>query len=447
MQNPVKFSISSTVRPLLLSVFIGFTALTTYVALAVEPVVPSKSKVVAPADQRHLWCGLVDDAKCGIVNGEGVMVIGFEYDDAGTVSVDGLLNVQKGDKWGVVDRRNKVVVDFRFDVISSFSKSGLAAAKRGEKWGYINAKGDWVVEPKYDSAGMFSDYNVAIVSRNEKFGTIDLSGKVVAKLIYSDIGKFEFGTGLAYANRGGKAGHINAKGEEQVPFTWDETYGFSTFGLAVVRTESKNEDEYIYGVVDTNGKIVVPVKYDGAYVCDESEWVMLQENELWGYMSKDGKWQIKPEYDDAGCFRNEKQLAPVKKKNKWGFINTKNQLVIPARYDDARGFSEQGFAPVERGDKWGFIDLTGKTVVPLKYGAAAEGKEANEFLSVDDYLVNSKGQVITDALRCGIHVTMVDGVITWPLNFLRDNANCKEPSTERSKKPRSTSIPIIAKKR
>ncbi len=406
----------------------------------------TKTKVFAPADQRSVWCELGENAKCGVINGDGVMVIGFDYDDVGSVSESGLLNVQKGEKWGVVDRQNKVVVDFRFDVIAPFSKSGLAAAKRDEKWGYINAKGEWVVEAKYDSAAMFSDYNVAVVSLNEKFGVIDPSGKVVVKLIYSDIGKFEPGTGLAYANRGGKAGHINAKGEEQVAFNWDETYGFSVFGLAVARIESKIKDEYLYGIIDTQGKIVVPVKYDGAYVCDESEWVMLQENDFWGYMSKDGKWQIKPEYDDASCFRNEKRFAAVKKKNKWGFINAKNQFVIPARYDTARGFSEQGFAAVERNDKWGFIDFTGKTVVPLKYAEATEGKEPADFLSVDEYLVNSKGQVITDAMRCGIHITMVDGVVTWPKNFLRDYANCKEPAAEPSKKTRSK-VPTIAKKR
>jgi WG containing repeat len=446
MQFPIKFSAHSSFAPQFFSALIALVFASTDVALANETKTAITTKIVAPVDQRHLWCGLDESAKCGIINGEGVMVIGFEYDDAGSVSEGGLLNVQKGEKWGVVDRQNKVVIDFRFDAITPFSKSGLAAAKRGEKWGYINAKGDWVVEPKYDSAATFSEYNVAVVSRKDKYGVIDLSGKVVAKLIYSDIGKFEPGTGLAYANRGGKAGHINTKGEEQVPFTWDETYGFSTFGLAVARIESKIKDEYLYGIVDIAGKIVIPVKYDGAFVCDESEWVMLQENELWGYMSKDGKWQIKPEYDDAGCFRNEKQLAAVKKKNKWGFINTKNQFVIPARYDTARGFSEQGFAPVERDDKWGFIDFNGKTVVPLKYEAAAEGRDAADFLSVDEYIVNSKGQVITDAMRCGIHITMLDGVVTWPKNFLRDNANCKEPTTEPSKKSRSKA-PSIAKKR
>jgi hypothetical protein len=446
MQSLLKISSHFSSRLVIAQLFFAALIAIAFTQASVVAAAETKTKVLAPADQRHLWCGLGENAKCGIINGEGVMVTGFDYDDAGRFSAEGLINVQKGDKWGVVDQQNKVVIDFRFDDLAPFSKSGIAAALRGKKWGYINTKGDWVVEPKYDTAYMFSDYNVAVVVRKEKFGVIDATGKVIAKLMYSDIGRFEPGVGLAYANREGKAGHINTKGEEQVAFNWDETYGFSVFGLAVARVESKKKDEYQYGIVDTQGRTVIPAKYEGAYVCDESEWIMLQENDLWGYMSKDGKWQIKPEYDGANCFRTEKQLAPVKKKNKWGFINTKNQFVIPARYDDAHGFSEQGFAPVQRADKWGYIDFTGKVVVPLNYGEASEGKDAADFLWADEYLVNSKGQVITDAMRCGIHVTMVDGVVTWPKDFTRDHRNCKEPATEPSKKSRLRA-PSIAKKR
>jgi hypothetical protein len=405
----------------------------------------SNVKILAPVDQREAWCQLGEGAKCGIVNGEGMMVIGFDYEDVGAFSLDGLLNVRKGKKWGVVDRQNRVVVDFKFDDIAPFAKSGLAAALRGEKWGYINAKGQWAIEPKFDTAYVFSEFDVALVKIGDKFGVIDARGKFLAKPIYDDMGRFEPGAALAFARRDGKVGYINVKGQEQIAFTWDDAYAFSVGGLAVVQRKKK-DDELTYGIIDTQGKLIIPTNYEGAYVCDESEWVMLKEKELWGYMSKDGKWQIKPEYDESNCFRTEKQLAPVSKKGKWGFINAKNQYVIPARYDDVRGFSWQGFAPVQRRDKWGFIDATGKVVVPIKHDSASEGTEPSNFLSVDDYFVNSKGQVISDAIRCGVHVTMLDGVVTWPKDYARDNAACKESAAD-SKKKSSLKVPGITKKR
>ena len=83
------------------------------------------------------------------------------------------------------------------------------------------------------------------------------------------------------------------------------------------------------GLVNTEGKEVVPVKYD--VVSDFGEgFAIVERDNKYGYVNTKGEEVIEPKYDGAGYFHDG--LAHVKLADKHGYVNTKGEVVIPLEY-------------------------------------------------------------------------------------------------------------------
>jgi len=59
-------------------------------------------------------------------------------------------------------------------------------------------------------------------------------------------------------------------------------------------------------------------------------------------------------------------LFPVFKRGKAGYINKDGKIMIGPQFDRARHFSE-GLAPIRIGDTWGYIDKIGRIVISLLF--------------------------------------------------------------------------------
>src|SRR6218665_2038281 len=90
----------------------------------------------------------------------------------------------------------------------------------------------------------------------------------------------------------------------------------------------------------TSETLLVPVKIDGK----------------WGYIDKNGKITIKPQFDEAQWF--QEGLASVKLDGKWGYIDKTGKMAIKPQFEDAQWFHE-GLARIKLGSKLGYIDKTG----------------------------------------------------------------------------------------
>ena len=136
------------------------------------------------------------------------------------------------------------------------------------------------------------------------------------------------------------------------------------------------DDDYKPALLDWQGRVVVPFKYDGISWMHEGfaeGLVPVVLNEKVGFINEQGVEVIPPQYDSTGYF--SEGLAPVAKCDasgwyKWGVIDKTGKLVVPMKYEGIHDYNG-GLAAVLMNDKWGLLDTNGKLVVPTKYLLAA----------------------------------------------------------------------------
>lgn len=249
-----------------------------------------------------------------------------------------------------------------------------AISEKGGQWGYINTKGEFVITPQFDAVTEFSD-GYASVSVGGKWGIIDSSGSYVVSPQYGYISRFSKGVAVVVNfdvddDGNDKYGLIDTKGKLLLPITYDEI-GSSNFDelnsdglnfdddIDIFRIESNEK----YGYANTKGEIIVNPTYDSAGSFSEG-YADVCNNEKYGFIDQKGKLVIPCQYDKTLSFKEN--VCGVCVGEKWGVINKKGKYIANPKYDSMSSYSE-GYAAIKKDDKWGYIDTKGKEVIKTKY--------------------------------------------------------------------------------
>lgn len=114
-----------------------------------------------------------------------------------------------------------------------------------------------------------------------------------------------------------------------------------------------------WGFIDKNGKFVINPQFDSvSNFVDGLACVVA--NELYGYIDTTGAYVINPQFDNAEDFYND--LAVVCTGGKYGYIDRTGNYVINPQFDWAGSFFDD-VARVEVGEKYGFINKSGAYVI------------------------------------------------------------------------------------
>ena len=81
---------------------------------------------------------------------------------------------------------------------------------------------------------------------------------------------------------------------------------------------------------------------------------IVQRNDKYGYIDKQGNIKISLKYDDVYHFSEGLACVMTTYPGKYGYINTQGTFIIPQFFEQASIFSE-GFAAVRVNGKWGYI--------------------------------------------------------------------------------------------
>lgn len=205
----------------------------------------------------------------GYVDGYGNEVIPAKYSEARDFS-EGLALVKFDYKWGFINRKGETIIEHKFQNEPGKFSCGRSFVQSSDgKWGFMDTTGKMIAEPKYNQVFHFTN-NFAVVSMtdknyNENFYIIDINDKVVkefkrgAKSSENIVLQSGFSEGLAIAEKGGKKGFIDEKGNVAIDFRFRDVRPFSDGRAYAEITDTKSNKTKVC-FIDKKGNIVFYVE-------------------------------------------------------------------------------------------------------------------------------------------------------------------------------------------
>ena len=360
----------------------------------------------------------------GYIDRTGKLVIGpIPY--GGRDFSNGLAMVEGGEpctsaetkqKYGYIDRTGTLVIPVtltrpcnywgdQFD----FTSDGLALTNIGDKWGFVDRTGKVVMQ--FDEAGKFSE-GLAPAKLNGKFGYIDSTGKFVINPVFDNA--LPFAEGLAGVRSKDLWGFIDKRGKFIIPPKHLEVQNFSEDRASVL----VNREKYEWATIDRTGKIVIPARPDGVtHFSNGLSRIRINSEE--GFIDKNGKTVIEPNFHHADEFRDGLAYAMEAETARKTYIDTTGKVVY--RFPEAiapRPDPNNPFVKINSSTDVGWLEQ-----IVSSHAASAE-------LRPRGGLANHSKDVRTAAyVRLGILATPES---LAAIKRIEDEARTVQPATTRS---------------
>lgn len=228
-------------------------------------------------------------------------------------------------KEGMLDKDLKVAIPADYYWIGDMGDNELCyfMENEGDKYGYLDKNGKVAIEPDFDDAYDFWGGIAKVqVKKNDVtyYGIIDGKGNYLIDLQKKYI--FNAGEGLVgFQNTNGKYGLWDKKGNEVLPATYDDMWGFSC-GLSMVKKNGK------YGYINTKGEVEISLSYQSASpFYDDIAWAY--KNDRWEAINKKGEslFKLKDNETYLTCFHNGLALVLNTDNYEFRYVNKEGKPV------------------------------------------------------------------------------------------------------------------------
>ena len=304
-----------------------------------------------------------------IANEKGVYFIAFKNGQAGLL------------------KNNKEILNYEYEDIQYNVLGSIFVTKRNGKYGAVNQEGTTVLYPEYDNVYTGGMYLNAL--KDKDIFIFDLNGN---KIETNEVSKTKTENANYYItiDKNNKYKVVDSK--DNIIIDKDYTYiEYLPGDYFIVERDSKS------GIIDSNGKSVIELKYDSISrinetdilqmetnknialynlnmkeivsmdnaivkeVKDEKSYILLYSDTDFKYLDKEGNILT-----SQNLFENNTLFA----KNingKWGFVDKDGNLKVQNDYELVTDFNKYGFAGIKKDGKWGSINQNGEVVQEPTY--------------------------------------------------------------------------------
>lgn len=304
-----------------------------------------------------------------IANEKGVYFIAFKNGQAGLL------------------KNNKEILNYEYEDIQYNVLGSIFVTKRNGKYGAVNQEGTTVLYPEYDNVytgGMYlntlKDKDIFIfdlngnkietnevsktktenanyyitIDKNNKYKVVDSKDNIIIDKDYTYI---EYLPGDYFiVERDSKSGIIDSNGKSVIELKYDSISRINETDILQMET---NKNIALYNlnmkeIVSMDNAIVKEVK-------DEKSYILLYSDTDFKYLDKEGNILT-----SQNLFENNTLFA----KNingKWGFIDKAGNLKVQNDYELVTDFNKYGFAGIKKDGKWGSINQNGEVVQEPTY--------------------------------------------------------------------------------
>lgn len=377
------------------------------------------------------------DDKYGVINPKGTIMVRIQYDE---IIGDGYYDKnyknagyiagtkeEKGYVYSYIKNDGNVILKKEFNDISRINEIEgndniyLIVTKNGKKGLYIN--NTEILECDLQNIEYNEEAKLLIAKRNDLYGVYNLNGDVVLPTENKELSingirivtknadetkEYDF-SGLKIRNNKYKAVYATQNENFFITVNQDNLYGLINKKETEVIENKYTYLEYLtgnyftaystenkIGVLDSDGKLVLDMKYDviqkikgskiiqairldnktvelytedikqiaskvnaNIYIYDN--YIKLVSQESANYYTLDGE-----ETTNKALFPNNSLFA-VGKNGRWGYEDKDGNIKVNARYDTVTEFNENAFAGIKQNEKWGVVDKTGNIIVEPIY--------------------------------------------------------------------------------
>jgi hypothetical protein len=263
--------------------------------------------VVEPVYNNVIWkekdliCFQLND-KWGLFNNEGKMITEIKYNSIGPVSeTTGFMVAKAGNYFGYLDKFGKERSEFKFEEAENFN-TDFAPVKMNGKWGVINTGCQFVIPADYEDIKKSTNYLFAVkshvrdsivaVKKNGRWGYVSLKNELLIPFNYTDAS--ECSEGIVWVkNSTGKWGAVDYENKTVLPFEFDNFSPEKNLFFHQTAIVSRHN---MYGVIDKNGKMLVPDTFDQVKRIDVSNYYVTQAaKRQYGYINLKGKCKMYPQ--------------------------------------------------------------------------------------------------------------------------------------------------------
>lgn len=304
-----------------------------------------------------------------IANEKGVYFIAFKNGQAGLL------------------KNNKEILNYEYEDIQYNVLGSIFVTKRNGKYGAVNQEGTTVLYPEYDNVYTGGMYLNAL--KDKDIFIFDLNGN---KIETNEVSKTKTENANYYItiDKNNKYKVVDSK--DNIIIDKDYTYiEYLPGDYFIVERDSKS------GIIDSNGKSVIELKYDSISRINETDILQMETNKnialynlnMKEIVSMDNAIvkEVKDEkayillYSDTDFKYLDKKGNILTSQNlfennslfaeningKWGFVDKDGNLKVQNDYELVTDFNKYGFAGIKKDGKWGSINQNGEVVQEPTY--------------------------------------------------------------------------------
>ena len=284
-----------------------------------------------------------------------------------------------------------------------------AYTKEGNKklWGFIDKKGNFKVKGQFSQVEEFDDYGVAKVYQEGKVGLINEDGELILPIMYDSISETKEGVITALQDK--MYSIVDTTGK--ILYTTNDYVFLGQSGDGYIAAGKVIDDEVKMGYINKNGKVLVRPEYSLAYDFKNGKaLVMISEGE---YALIDKKGKVVKEFNYKIMSPNANNESFIFSDDDYilGYLDENGDVLVKPKFANAYLY-EDGMAIVydsktfDKKDKWGVIDDKGKFIIKPQFtsitylgeGLFAVSKDPIESsdMFVKKAIMNAEGKKVTD---------------------------------------------------
>lgn len=228
-----------------------------------------------------------------------------------------------------------------------------------------------------------------------QWGFIDTLGQLNSKFKYDYVSNYS--NGRAMIRKDGQWGMLDAEGNEVLAPAYDNL-NFLPNANKKLFFIARNQQ--LYGAIDSNAKIAVPVQYAQVRTYHNDRIAVKNTAGRWGFVDRNAKEIINTQYRVVKDF--SEGLAIIYDQSRWGAVDLLGNVIIKPIYLRMGNFSEgKAWVHLPKGQK-GYIDKKGKLLFSGKYSRLMDFKNgvARIFVRKKGWgLIDTKGNYILKPKR------------------------------------------------